>query len=202
MRLAALVCVLACVVIFPGAVRGDDTGPTPAPTAGTSPVPADSAQVPGPARILDPDAALAMSTLDVDAELGTVDGGSLTRALARAARQGRELRILLDPYDKDSRMQGAALEGAGPAVRIRWQPGMSNRRRWMSLQGLGWLTWTEGRKPVLTPPPYTGGFFAGDWGRAWRSLPRALRLRDQLEALPDPRETSPHYVSRVSGGVP
>ncbi|HTB23427.1 MAG TPA: hypothetical protein VK914_12075 [bacterium] len=184
MNPAALLCVLASVFFVPAAARADGPGPSP---------------VSGAARALEPGAALALSSGAVDAELGTLDGGPLTRAMAKAAKQGRTLRLLLDPYDQDSRIQSDRLEGLGPAVSVRWIPDMSNRSRWMGLAGLGRLRWTEGQEPRLDPAPLDGAFFDKDWARGWRALPRALRLRDQLDALPDPRERSPHFVRRDRG---
>jgi hypothetical protein len=177
-RLAALLCALALL---------------PAPRA--------FAQAPARAGSLELAADVAAGKGAVDAELGTLDGGSLTRALTRAARQGRRLRLLLDPYDKDSRVQGALLEGAGPGVHVRWRHEGASRPRWMDVAGVGQLAWGPGG-PSRPVSPGAEAAFGKAWASAEKDLPRFLPLRDQLEALPDPRETSPHYVSRVSGGVP
>lgn len=178
MRLAAFLCAVAFL---------------PAPRAGAAvPVRAGSVQL-----AADVDAGKGA----LDAELGTLDGGSLTQALMRAARRGRRLRLLLDPYDKDSRVQGALLEGLSPTVQVRWREG-EFPASWMRIAGVGQRVWGPGGGPLPGVPPPTEHGFEKAWASAEKDLPRALPLRDQLEALPDPRETSPHYVSRVSGGVP
>jgi hypothetical protein len=159
------------------------------------------ASVPVRAGSLELAADVASGTGAIDAELGTLDGGSLTRSLMRAARRGRRLRLLLDPYDKDSRVQGALLQGLSPTVQVRWRERGSDAG-WVDIAGVGQLVWgPDGHpRPSLSPGMENG--FEDAWIHAEKDLPRVLRLRDQLEALPDPRETSPHYVSRVSGGVP
>ena len=165
------------------------------------PAPRADAAVPARAGSMELAADVDAGKAGVDAELGTLDGGALTHALARAARQGRRLRLLLDPYDKDSRIQGALLEGLSPTVQVRWRESESPAG-WMEIAGVGQLVWgPDGRpRPGLSPGMVNG--FEDAWAHAEKDLPPVLPLRDQLEALPDPRETSPHYVSRVSGGVP
>ena len=137
----------------------------------------------------------------VDAELGTLDGGALTQALARAARHGRRLLLLLDPFDTDSRVQGAVLPGLSPTVQVRWRE-RGSPAGWMDIAGVGQVVWGQSGHPHPALPPGMENGFENAWASAEKDLPRVLPLRDQLEALPDPRETSPHYVSRVSGGVP
>lgn len=182
-------------------------GPTPTLTPGR-PSAAHTAS-PGPTQsrlkadsfapgILALAAAVDASRLRVDAELGALDGGPLSKALLRAAHAGRRLRILLDPERPDSRAIGGSLADLSPSTEVRWCRSGEIDRRWMDLDGLKQLAWYSGENPkaLSASAAATAERFEDDWSAGRTRLPEALRLNDQLQSLPDPREKTPHYTPR------
>jgi hypothetical protein len=138
----------------------------------------------------------------VDAELGSLSGGPLSRALEAAARSGRALRLLLDPTLASTRMEGERLASISPCAQVRWDLGPLLRRRWLRIDGTLQLVWRSGTLPQTLSATSEAGRFEDAWKPAGRRPPEAMRLKDLLFALPDPRETSPHYVRRRDGGAP
>jgi hypothetical protein len=146
--------------------------------------------------------AVESGTAEVDAELGSLSGGPLTLALTLAARQGRLLRILLDPADPGARVQGPLLADISPTARVRWLGGLRTARRWMDISGIGQRSWRSGGRPSARPSRSAPEHFERAWAVADLHLPRAQNLFEQLQSLPDPREETPHYVRRAGGAAP
>ena len=203
MKVRAFLAAAALALAGLGAAPSAEPGPAAAPSATSAPAEAPAA---GPAQILGVDllaAAVKDCRFRVDASLGTLGGGPLTRALKEAARSGIRLRLMLDPQRADTRAQGAALAAGSPTVQVRWRPGTPGLRRWMGLDGARQLVWYAGDRPLPLSSAVLLMRFERDWASADRSPPEALRLNDQLQALPDPREQSPHYVRRLGkNGAP
>lgn len=149
--------------------------------------------------------ALDASHGSVDAELGSLDGGPLSKALLRAARLGRRMRLLVDPYRAESRAVGGSLAGVSPTCELRWCSNWRIVRRWMNIDGLRQWTWYSGDYPRTLSPTSRAAMkrFEDDWTSGRNRPPEVLRLNDQLQSLPDPREKAPHYVRRqTSAGEP
>jgi hypothetical protein len=206
MRRVALACIAACGLACPAqpALCGDaptatPTG-TPAPAAVLPSPTATPGSVPAPPGILALASAVDSGRLSVDAELGALDGGPLSKALKRAANAGRRLRVLLDPLRAESRAVGAALASITPSTEVRWCRSGRMGRRWMDIDGLKQLAWYSGEDPRALTPASGAALerFEDDWSSGARRLPEALRLSDQLQSLPDPREKNPHYTLRQS----
>lgn len=138
----------------------------------------------------------------VQAQLGVLDGGPLTMALRRAAHAHRRLSLVLDPYDPSSRAEGLHLEALSPRVHVRWRSGLGAQKRFMDVVGLGAWSWPAQGSPTPLPTNSASERFSSAWRHARRVPPRELLLREQLRALPDPREEDPHYVRRAPGGAP
>jgi hypothetical protein len=150
-------------------------------------------------------AAVNLSKGPIDAELGDLGGGPLTLALREAARAGRPLRLLLDPSGKGTQRIGRRIAKLTPTAQVRWLSTGNLESRWMRLADVGCLVWKAGPDPEASLNPGDDGRFEQDWRGAVPSLKQALRLwalSAQLQALPDPREASPHYVRRRLGGAP
>jgi hypothetical protein len=166
-----------------------------------SPAPAQT--LPGPGPVESAALAVSRSTASLDAELAQLDGGPLTQALESAARQGRRLRLVLDPRQRPTRQEGSALSALSPTVEIRWRKGAGRPLRWLLSDGALALAWD----------PASGARAPGDgalaalnrerfelrWAQASADLPEGLRLDDQLKSLPDPSEGQPHYIRRRQG---
>ena len=148
--------------------------------------------------------AVSQAARSLDAELSLLDGGPLSAALGRAARQGRRLRLILDPRESETRAQGAVLAALSPSVEVRWRSAAGEPLRWMLADGALALAWggLDGPRGPGDPGPhadFTRQRFERAWSRASLTLPESLRLSDQLHALPDPSVADPHYIRRRQG---
>lgn len=143
------------------------------------------------------------SVRGLDAELGLLDGGSLTQALRKLAGEGRPLRLLLDPSSAATRREGAALAALTPSTQVRWKKGAGRPlRRLLSHDG-GLLVWK-----AWAPPERADGVrpqalqrFEQDWVLASSELPEDLNLEDELKRLPDPSVNEPHIIRRREAGA-
>ena len=148
--------------------------------------------------------AVSAAARSLDAELSLLDGGPLSLALGDAARQGRRLRLLLDPRESDTRAEGAALAALSPTVQVRWSRAAGEPLRWILADGSLALAWgadaaaRDGSGRALREECSQARFDRA-WDQASASLPMGLRLSDQLHALPDPRVADPHYIRRRQG---
>ncbi|MGH7441272.1 MAG: hypothetical protein ACREKE_01215 [bacterium] len=134
----------------------------------------------------------------IEGILGSLDGGPLTEALRKAARLGRPLRLVMDSDDAQSRSVGRNLAALG--ARLRWSPDLRSRHRDLDVAGVGAWTWASGSSfPAVLKPGLAIVRFSSVWDESKTALPPALVLRDELEALPDPREETPRYTRRAAG---
>lgn len=168
--------------------------PSPSPTAAVSPVAAAAVAPISPASFA------AAAVLKVDGELALLDGGPLSLALAQTAREGRQLRLLLDPEQRSTRLQGLALAGLSATAQVRWKPRAGKRQRRLLADGVRLLTWSAGYSAEATADPGLLALaqqrFERLWSGAQLQLPESQRLDDALKALPDPTESDPHFIRR------
>jgi hypothetical protein len=148
--------------------------------------------------------AVSAAARSLDAELSLLDGGPLSLALEQAARRGRHLRLLLDPREADTRAEAAALASLSPGVEVRWSLAAGEPLRWITADGALALAWDAGAGLRDTHDPALREAcgrtsFDRSWSKASAGLPEGVRLADQLHALPDPRESDPHYIRRRQG---
>lgn len=193
---------LATAETPPEAPASPTAATAPAAEAALSPT---AAMAPGVVPVagpqpLTPAAFIASAAKSVDAELALLDGGPLSAALLDAARNGRSLRLLLDPSQLSTRLQGVALQNASPTAQVRWKPRAGKKQRRLIADGTGLLTWgpaqanrVDGGVEALQQ---AGQRFERLWGQAAQQLPEGQRLDDALQALPDPRENAPHFIRR------
>jgi hypothetical protein len=167
---------------------------------GAAPGPSAALAAPGAAEAAAQ--AVSRAAASLDAELAQLDGGPLTLALQSAARQGRRLRLVLDPRQRPTRLQGDALAGLSPTVEVRWRKGAGRPLRWVLADGSLALAW-DPRGPRLPTDAALAALnrqrFELRWAQASPELPEGLRLDDQLKALPDPSEVLPHSIRRRQG---
>jgi len=180
----------------------DPQAPAPPSAASMAAPAAAPPAAPVPAGIVAVALAVDEARVGVDAELGALGGGPLTLALRKAARRGLSLRILLDPSQADTRALGAGLAALSATAQVRWHPGAQDLRRWLRLDQARQLAWYAGENASAPASEGAARRFERDWQGAWREIPESYRLNEQLRALPDPSETSPHYVRRAGNGAP
>jgi hypothetical protein len=113
------------------------------------------------------------------------------------------LRLLLDPRQRATRLQGMALRSISATVQVRWSRGAGKPQRWLLADGALALAW-DAKAGALRPgdaalPALTLERFERDWSKAAAELPEGQRLDDQLKALPDPTEGQPHFIRRRQG---
>jgi hypothetical protein len=167
--------------------------PAPAPSASATATTGQSAAL-----------AVSGATRSLDAELSLLNGGPLSLALRQAARQGRRLRLLLDPREDDTRAEGAALAALSPSVQVRWSRAAGEPLRWILADGSLALAWdadsgARDRSDRALRDACSQAQFDQAWSQASPGLPEGMRLSDQLHALPDPRVADPHYIRRRQG---
>ena len=149
---------------------------------------------------------IAAAKLTVCAELGVLDGGPLSQALSQAAAKGVHLRLLLDPTERSTRLEGRALalppQGLSPSaavtVELRWAPSAGARQRDLLRDASALMRWTPGQAPWQDDKAAAayGQDFERRWSRAAAALPEAQALEDDLKALPDPRVNDPRIIRR------
>jgi hypothetical protein len=165
------------------------------------PTPLAAAGPKGSTPAAKPEDFIAAATGGVDGELGYLDGGRLTQALRRHGALGRPLRLLLDPRSADTRREGLRLAALSPSVQVRWadDAGRPQRRLWADSKRL--LRWRPGSEPRWDDAGAAAAAldFEARWARAALEPPRHLRLEDQLQALPNPYEQTPHITRRREG---
>lgn len=137
----------------------------------------------------------------LDAELGLLDGGTLTQALRRLAAQGTPLRLLLDPDAMETRREGESLLALTPSTQIRWSGKAAHPFRRLLGAQHEQLLWKAGTEPSRADGAWGIALkrFELDWAAATPDLPEALRLEDELHRLPDPTESQPHFIRRKEG---
>lgn len=137
----------------------------------------------------------------LDAELGLLDGGTLTQALRRLALQGAPLRVLLDPSALETRREGEALLALTPSVQVRWSGKAAHPFRRLLGAQKEQLLWKAGSEPSRADAvwDFASKRFEAAWAAATPDLPEALRLEDELRRLPDPTESQPHFIRRKEG---
>jgi hypothetical protein len=148
--------------------------------------------------------AVSKAARSLDAELSLLDGGPLSLALRQAAREGRRMRLLLDPAESDTRAEGAALAAVSPTVQVRWSRAAGVPFRWILADGDLALAWdaeagARNRADRALREACSRTRFDQAWAQASQGLPEGMRLSDQLHALPDPRVADPHYIRRRQG---
>jgi hypothetical protein len=148
-----------------------------------------------------PEGFLGSVSAGLDGELGLLDGGELTQALQQLAREGRGLRLLLDPKVISTREAGQALAGLSPTVQVRWLPGAGNPRRRLLADGARHLHWKAGEAPWRADGAFGVALarFETAWQKAQLDLPDEQKLADELLRLPDPSEKAPHFKARREG---
>jgi hypothetical protein len=142
----------------------------------------------------------------VSAELALLDGGALTQALSQAAHTGLSVRLLLDPRERATRLQGRALNEAfrslSPGVQstldLRWASGAGRPQRRILIDDEELLRWGQGQVPQRDDAG-AAAFehrFESRWAQALTGLAEAQALEDDLRSLPDPREKEPRIARR------
>jgi hypothetical protein len=177
-----LLAILACLPVSAGAADATPTAQALSPSA----------------RAESPEAFIAAAVARLDAELGLLDGGSLTGALKDQAASGRPLRLLLDPGNPETRREGSALAALSPSVQVRWMESAGRPHRRLLVDGARQMLWRPGGDATRADAAVEVALqrFEAAWAAAMTSLPSHLRLEDQLQSLPDPREQTPHIIRR------
>jgi len=142
----------------------------------------------------------------VSAELALLDGGALTQSLSQAARSGLSVRLILDPSQRGTRLQGRSLNEAfqplSPGTRtsldLRWASGAGRPERRVLVDDGQLLRWVPGQVPQRDDAG-AAAFkhrFESRWAQALTGLAEAQALEDDLRSLPDPRDKEPRIVRR------
>jgi hypothetical protein len=163
--------------------------------------PLAAAQLDGLTRT--PEAFIAAAEQGLAAELGLLDGGSLTRALRRAALQGRPVRLLLDPGALETRREGVDLAALTPTVQVRWmERAGSPLRRLIGRDGKQ-LLWRAVAPAQRADAAHAVAIkrFEDAWAAAAEALTEEQGLEVELKRLPDPSETEPHFIRRREIGA-
>jgi hypothetical protein len=143
--------------------------------------------------------------VSVCAELKVLDGGPLSHALGSAAARGVRLRLILDPAERSTRVQGRALLAGFQSVslsasplQLRWLRGAGSGQRRVLADQSRLLRWRVGQTPQRLDAQAVSeaGRFERRWALAMPVLPELQTLDDDLKALPDPRENDPRIVQR------
>ena len=156
----------------------------------------------GQARAADTPVAVsfvAAAVSNISAELAVLDGGPLTQALVQASTRNLRLRLVLDPTERLTRMQGRALaQSATASLELRWARGAGRSQRRILADDKKLLRWTLAQEPLrddLGAKVFKHRFEIR-WAQALTSLPQTQILDDDLKALPDPRDHDPRIVRR------
>lgn len=149
------------------------------------------------------EAFVAASRGGLDAELGFLDGGSLTQALLAAAKTGLPMRLLIDPTERSSREAGYALQAASATAQVRWSRNAGRPQRHLLSDGSRHMHWRAGTDPWRADATYALALdrFEKAWKNAEETLPQAQLLEDDLQRLPDPSEKDPHFIRRREGAA-
>ena len=152
---------------------------------------------------------VAKAKVEVCGELAVLDGGDLTQALKLASQHGVALRLVLDPSERRTRTEGRGLLDAFqrlspvPTVKLelRWAKGAGRGKRRLLADRRSLLAWRAGETPQREDAQAAAFShrFEGRWIKADAALSEALALEDDLQALPDPRESEPHIKKRREG---
>ena len=143
--------------------------------------------------------------VSVCAELKVLDGGPLSHALGSAVARGVRLRLILDPAERSTRVQGRALLAGFQAVsppasplQLRWLKGAGAFQRRVLADQSRLLRWRVGQTPqrLDAQAGSEAGRFERRWALASADLSEMQTLDDDLKALPDPRENDPRIVQR------
>lgn len=145
-----------------------------------------------------PEAYVARCSVGLDAELGLLDGGTLTQALRGLVAQGVTVRLLLDPASLDTRREGQALAALSASAQVRWSPKAGRPIRRLIGAQQEQMLWRSGAGPSRADGAWRAAEsrFEAEWAKATPDLPEALRLEDELKRLPDPTEDQPHFIRR------
>lgn len=152
---------------------------------------------------------VAAAKTGLSAEIAVLDGGDLTHALKLASRRGVALRLVLDPSERRTRSEGRGLLDAFQSLspvptaklELRWAKGAGRGQRRMLADKARLLAWRSGETPRREDAQASAFShrFEGRWIKADAALSEALALDDDLQALPDPRESEPHIKKRREG---
>ena len=194
MRRASLA--LALLLGLNAVLIAEPETPLPSPTP-TPIVPAGAAPA---AQPLTPAAFVAGAQAIVEGELALLDGGPLSEALAAAAAKGLAMRLMLDPAQRSTRLQGVALQAVSATVQVRWKPRAGKKQRRLLADGKALLHWGPGQEAQALEGPAelekALQRFERQWVGAAEQLPEGQRLDDALKALPDPSVNDPHFIRR------
>jgi hypothetical protein len=147
---------------------------------------------------------LAGSSLEL--RLPSLEDASLRRLALGAARRGAKVRWIASPLRKANRPLAEALKKGG--VQLRWD---SSERGGLALADESCLLKDgfDGAPDTLDAPSLGRRAmddallasalcdeFEGAWNSAWPEIPEGLLLKEELDALPDPRENAPRLRIR------